>query len=188
MSEQARGPEAEYSRGRQGSRGAQSGGSRGAETLPLLLLWGALAIAAAGVVLLVVAEFSPLIQVKVLTAVVDVQKGHDRHSYALVLLGLLALVMITGVARNASRPAMAALVVIGLIAAGIALIGDLPDLDQVGVYGDRYEQAAASARSGFYLETLGAALLIVAGAAMLTLTAPQRPERPRRERPPTDGA
>lgn len=168
MNDPTSGATEEYSRARRDDRAAReaSAGPAGA------LFFGLLAAAAAGAIALAVAEFMPILHVKVLTAVVDEQTGGDRHSYGLLLLATLALLMAYGAARNRSRPAMAALAVLGLIAAAIAILGDAPDVNDVGSYGERYDQAAASAQLGFYLETLGAALLLFAGGALLVLTAP----------------
>ncbi len=68
-----------------------------------------------------------------------------------------------------SRPAAWALVVLGLIALGIAVIGDLPDLHDVGSFTARFEDASASGGPGVVFELLGAAGLIAAGAAWLWL-------------------
>ena len=58
---------------------------------------------------------------------------------------------------------------------------DLPDVDEVGLIGELYEQAATSPKIGFYLETLGAALLLLAAVATLVLRPGQR-RPPRRAR------
>jgi hypothetical protein len=137
--------------------------------------WLLIALAAAGGILLAAAEFSHVVHITVAGNEVDSQAGGERHSYALLLLGALALLMAYGAAANASRPAMTALAVLGLIAVAIALIGDAPHLDDVGVYGQRYDEAAASAQTGFYLETLGGVLLVVSGVLLLSLTSHARP-------------
>jgi hypothetical protein len=80
---------------------------------------------------------------------------------------------------------MAALIAIGLVALVIMLVVDLPDIHKTGDIGQLYKPASASESSGFYLETLGAFLLLIAGSAGLFLSSPnRRPARPRRERPP----
>ncbi len=124
---------------------------------------------------MVAAEFSTLRSVKVLTASCGdlatpdvrgdcVTKGHDEHSYALVLLGIAAAVMGWGAAVGRSRPAGAALVVLGAAVLAIALVTDVPDLDQTGVIGERYDSATAEAGPGLWLEIAGGALVLVAGA------------------------
>ena len=82
--------------------------------------------------------------------------------------------MIAGALRGA-RPAMAALAALGLVALLIALVGDVPDLNETGFIGEVYEDAAAGPKAGFYLETLGAVLLLVSGGLMLALPAASAP-------------
>jgi hypothetical protein len=73
-----------------------------------------------------------------------------------------------------SRPAMTALAALGLVALLIAVVVDVPDLHKTGFVGEVYEDAAAGPKAGFYLETLGAVLLLAGGVLMLLLPA----ERP----------
>lgn len=133
-----------------------------------------LAVAAlAGVVSLVVATFSTIIEITVGTtssiAGRDTElSGYDRHSVALLLIALFALAMTAGALRGA-RPAMAALAVAGIAVLLIALIGDLPDVHKTGVIGELYDNARANPRLGYYLETLGGALLLLAGGGLLLL-------------------
>lgn len=133
-----------------------------------------LAAGVTGAVLLIVADLSTLIEVKAVTAVIKRISGGSQHSYAMLILGLFALVVTAGVVRSGSRPAMLALTVVGLIAGGVAVIGDLPDVHKTGQYGQQFESASASPKAGFYLETLGAALLIFGGGGALILSAPGR--------------
>jgi hypothetical protein len=134
----------------------------------------ALAIAAAaGVVCLLVATFSTVIEITVGTtskiANLDTElSGYDRHSIALILIALVAGVMLVGALREA-RPAMVALAALGVVVLLIALIGDLPDVHDTGQVGELYDNARANPRSGYYLETLGGALLLLAGGGLLLL-------------------
>ena len=61
------------------------------------------------------------------------------------------------------------------------------DLDETGFIGQVYEDAAAGPKAGFYLETLGAILLLASGGLMLALPAAGAPaprvRRRERERP-----
>jgi hypothetical protein len=130
-------------------------------------------MAAAGLICLLLATFTTVIQITVGTT--SKVPGHDthlsgwdRHGPALVLIALLATIMLVGGLRGA-RPAMAALAVLGLAALLIAVVGDVPDLDQTGFIGEAYEGASAGPRAGFYLETVGAILLLVAGGIMLVV-------------------
>jgi len=148
-----------------------------------------LAIAAiAGVVCLVVATFSTVIEITVGTTAKIAGRdtelsGYDRHSVALLLIGLFALVMAAGALRGA-RPSMAALAVAGIAVLLIALVGDLPDVHKTGVIGQLYDDARANPRLGYYLETLGGALLLLAGGGLLLLggSVPAEPRQRPRER------
>ena len=134
--------------------------------------------AVAGALCLVAATFSTVIEITVGTtskiAGRDTQlSGYDRHSIALLVIGLFALVMTVGAWRGA-RPAMAALAVAGIAVLLIALIGDLPDVHKTGVIGQLYDNARANPKAGYYLETLGGALLLLAGGGLLLLGAGPR--------------
>jgi hypothetical protein len=132
----------------------------------------------AGALLLIAADFTTLFEIKAVTAVIESVDGRDNHSWAMAIIGVAALPMAYGAARLASRPAMAALLALGIAAAVIVLAVDLPDVNRTGVVGERFTDAAASPRTGFYLESLGAALLIFSGAGGLVLTAPGRRRAP----------
>jgi hypothetical protein len=92
------------------------------------------------------------------------QVGFERHSLALVLLGLLTLAMGSGAAFGRSRPAAVALVGIGVVVLGIALLGDLPASDETGLIGRRYAAAEATAGPGLWLELVAGVLAVCAGA------------------------
>ncbi len=129
---------------------------------------------AAGAVLLVVSTFTAVARIRVLTTseLTDVDtsiSGSDLHGVALLLVALFAGLMLVGALRGA-RPAMVALAAAGLLALGLIVGLDVPELDNTGQVSRFYEDATAGAATGFYLETLGAILLLVAGGAMLTLT------------------
>jgi hypothetical protein len=96
------------------------------------------------------------------------QVGFERHSVALLLLGVLTFVMGSGAAFGRSRPAAVALVIIGVVVLGLALAIDLPDSNDTGVIGRDYAQAEASAGIGLWLEVLGGALAVLAGVLRVT--------------------
>jgi hypothetical protein len=139
--------------------------------------------AVAGAILLIVAEFEPIYEIKALTAVVDSQTGYDRHGIALALLGVVALPMALGASRRGSRAATIALAALGVIAILIAVIADVPDIHKTGLVGEQYDQAVANPAIGLYLETLGGALLVMAGGGLMVLGGPP-PARAFRLRPP----
>jgi hypothetical protein len=91
------------------------------------------------------------------------QKGFERSSIALLLLGLLTFAMGAGAAFGRSRPAAVALIAIGAIVLGFALLGDLPASDDTGLIGRRYEAAEAAAGPGLWLEIVAGALAVCAG-------------------------
>jgi len=138
--------------------------------LPALLLAAGLA----GAALLVIADLSTLYEVRAGAAHISSVSSGDQHNYALLLIGLASLPMLVGSARG-SRPAAAAVTGFGLLALILILIaGDLHDIHSTGVAGDLFERATAGPRSGFYEETAGLALLLVAGGGGLVLNGPRR--------------
>jgi hypothetical protein len=132
--------------------------------------------------LLVVAEFSTVASVKVegesCKVLYDTRpeladrcslSGWERHGGALILLGLVA----AGAGFLSRRPggtatAGAALVAVGAVTLGLALIGDLPVTNETGAIGLDFDGATGSAGLGFYLELIGGALALLAGALALT--------------------
>ena len=178
-------PEAdtEYSRGTRPSRGRRSGvpeaETRPANRSPVPLV----AAVAVGAALLVVAEFAPLLRVHsgaYHAGVVQTIGAGSHHSYALLPVAVLALAMAAVARATGNRLALASIGVLGLVALGIALLGDLPDAHATGLLrqGGTYVQASSSVAIGFYLETLGAVLLIACGATGLLLSAPAGAGRP----------
>jgi hypothetical protein len=134
---------------------------------------GLAGVAAIGVACLLLATFATVIEIKVgtTTRVPDHDthlSGWDRHGPALLILALFAAAMIVGAVRGA-RPAMAAVGALGLAALLIAIVGDVPDLHATGFIGEVYEDAVAGPKAGFYLETLGAVLLLASGVLMFVL-------------------
>jgi hypothetical protein len=128
-------------------------------------------------VVLITAEFAPVYTIDVGGLPCDrveftltdlcAPSGGERHSYALAILGLLALVMAWGASIGNSRPAAAALALAGAAALAIVLIGDLPDVNQTGEIGLRFDEAEASPANGFYLSLLGGALALAGGVVGL---------------------
>jgi hypothetical protein len=92
------------------------------------------------------------------------QVGFERHSVALLLLGLLTFVMGSGAAFGRSRPAAMALIAIGIVVLGLGLIVDLPASDDTGLIGRDYAEAEASPGIGLWFELIGGAFAVLAGA------------------------
>lgn len=173
-----------------GATGDYSKGPDASEGPPTPFGWASaalLVLAFLAIVLLVAAAFSTVIEIRVGGVVVDSIKGHDRHGYALLLIAIAASPMAVGAVLGESRPAAWAVVLLGAIALGITLIGDLPDLHAVGQYKARFEDAAASGRLGFWFELLGSLGLAGAGAGWLWLgraTPREKPPAPAPEAQP----
>jgi hypothetical protein len=132
-----------------------------------------------GAVLLVVSEFTTLYSVHTTNGgvFVDAVSTHAHDSYALIPIALVAATLALGAGLLGGRLALLGLAALAIGALGIALIGDLPDAQTSGtvIVGGRYQSATASPGTGFYLETLGAILLVVvAGCGLLLAGMPWR--------------
>jgi amino acid transporter len=136
-----------------------------------------------GAALLMVAELLDLYHVvspdgQLVAGTKATQTGGEHHSYALLVIGLAALAATLG-ARWAAQPMLAAAVgALGLIALLIVLIGDLPDVTSSGLTNGPLEEAEANPAIGFWLELVGALVVLVSGLALarlLTLTARRSP-------------
>jgi hypothetical protein len=153
---------------------APSAARRGGFPLHVALRASLALSALAGAALLVVATFSTIIQIKVVTtgdlaANVDTTlSGTERHGVALIIFAGAALVMLLGALRG-SKPAMFALTVLGIAALAVTIGQDAPDVHDTGIIGQLYDSATAGPKIGFYLETLGAALVFIAGGGLLVL-------------------
>jgi hypothetical protein len=134
--------------------------------------------------LLLAAEFTPLLDVhsSLQRAPITSVKTGSHDSYALVPIGLLVIVLAFIVWRTRSRLALLATGVLGVVALLNALIGDLPDAQATGLVGSAASNfAIATSRPaiGFYLETLGAVVLMLTAAAGLLWLAPPERRHPR---------
>lgn len=161
---------------------------------PAYLAALALAIAAAsGPLLLIVSDFFTLFSARSVTAEIGSVSGGKNHLYAMLIIGLVAAPMAYGAVRGGSRPAMIALAALGILAAVVALVFDLPDATGASTLNKSFAYASAEATPeiGFYLETLGAALTVIAGGGALMLTvpegAPASPAEPGRPNNPSPG-
>jgi uncharacterized membrane protein len=164
-------------RGRRGRSFEQASGSLRAAILAGSLL---------GALLLVVAEFTTLFTVHVETTSAPIKTAATgpHHSYALLLIAIVAAVLAVAVWRDSSRPALLAIGLLGVVALLIALLGDLPDANASGLAGTsttRYVDASSTPSAGLYLETLGAVVLVITcGVGFIALGAPrgQTAEKP----------
>ena len=124
-----------------------------------------------GAALLIVAEFLPLYEIRAVTAVPAGGRTTTgpHHGYALLVIGIALVPMAWGAVRGGSRPAAIAALVLSLIALFVALAIDLPDLNETGLIGRNYDQAEARPRVGFFVETLGATLVLLGAIGTLVL-------------------
>ena len=122
-----------------------------------------------GALLLIVAEFLPLYEIRAITTVPAGGRAAagSHHGHALLVIGLALLPMAVGAVHGGSRPAAIALLVLSLIALFVALAIDLPDLNETGLIGRTYDQAEARPRVGFFVETLGATLALLGSIGTL---------------------
>ena len=167
----------EYSKGSVVSKGVsardRTASDRGAGAARAAVLAGGLL----GALLLVVAEFTTLFEVRTAagsTVVKSVGTG-SHHAYALIPIALLAAVLAYAVYAAGSRPALLAIGLLGVIALLIALLGDLPDAHAsglVGTAGTHYVAASSSPSAGFYMETLGAVVLVITSVCGFLLLGP----------------
>jgi hypothetical protein len=134
----------------------------------------------AGALLLILGEFLTVREIRAVTVVPPggTTTGGGLHGYALGIIGLAMLPMSLGAVVRSARPAAVALLVLALAACAIVLLVDRPVLDDTGLIGRTYDLAEARPGTGFYLESLGAALALVGAVAALTLT-PRVTPRPR---------
>ena len=95
----------------------------------------------------------------------SIQSGSDQHSWALGVIGavIAAAALLAGWTRQ-RQPAWAA-AALALIALGIVLIGDIPDVTSAGLTSE-IETGEAEAQAGFWVELIGA-VAALAGAAAL---------------------
>src|SRR3954469_18809203 len=118
---------------------------------------------------LIVAEFLTYREIVAVTVVPEggITKGGAHHGYALGLIGLVSLPMSYGAVIGGSRPAAAAVAVLGGLALAIVAIFDLPSLNDTGLIGRTYDLAEARPGPGFWLELVAAVVLLAGGLLLL---------------------
>jgi hypothetical protein len=130
-----------------------------------------------GAGLLVVAELTTLYVVRVAGRPAPIKSvgTASSHAYALIPVAALGAALVYAAWRAGSRPAALAIGLLGVIALLIALLRDLPKAHATGLIGTsatHYASAGSSPSAGFYIETLGAVMLVIAGASGLLLARP----------------
>ena len=89
--------------------------------------------------------------------------GFERNGGAFLLLAALTAVMAWGAGIGASRPAAAALLLIGVLVLAWTLLVDLPVTRETGAIGRNFEGASGSAGLGLWLELAAGGLAVLAG-------------------------
>jgi hypothetical protein len=118
--------------------------------------------------LLIVAEFTRLYSVTLITSTAPAQtvSAGAHNAYALIPIGLLAAALALGPGRarnrSAALAAFGALAALGLLALAIVLLGDRPDTHTTGLT-HHGVLAGTQPGPGLYLEALGALMTLAAG-------------------------
>ena len=135
---------------------------------------GLLVLLLSGAAALILAEFLTLYEVRAATTVPDGGSSSvgGHHAYALLPIAIALVPMSIGAVRGGSLPAALATLVLALAAVVIVVLVDLPDVNETGLIGEAYEEAQARPRAGFYVETLGATLVLVGAVLTLALRRP----------------
>ncbi len=143
---------------------------------------GALVIAGGllGALLLIVAEFTTLFEIHTASSpgpIKSIGTG-SHHAYSMALIAVVSGAFALGAQRTGSRPALLAVGVLGIVALLIALLGDLPDAHAqsllIGSPSTHLQLANATPSAGLYMETAGAAMLIITCACAFILLGPPR--------------
>ncbi len=130
---------------------------------PMLVLAGAL--------MLIASEFADTFEYRAGDAVLEVSHGGGRHDYALLLLGVFAIVALLAALATGSKPAAVAVAAAGAVALLLFLLIDLPDAGATGVFAG-FVQGKAHPQAGFWLEPIGAVFLLIGGAALAVMRQP----------------
>jgi hypothetical protein len=141
---------------------------------------GVVAAGLIAAVLLVVSEFATVVSVEVgstdCAVIQDTEpelldscelSGFERQPLVRTLLGAGIAVMALGAGLGRARPAAVALIALGALVLGLALLIDLPEANETGVLGDAFADAHGTAGPGLTMEIVAGALAIGAGAIRL---------------------
>jgi hypothetical protein len=148
--------------------------------LPLACLIGAL--------MLIASEFVDTFSYRAGDTVLEVSQGGGRHDYALLLLGVFAIAAILTAFATGSKPAAIAVAATGAVALLFFLLIDLPDAGAAGTFAG-FVQSKAHPEAGFWLELIGAIVLLIGGTALAVMRRPATiPRRAEHQSTRTQGA
>lgn len=125
-------------------------------------------LALAGALLLIVAEFVDLFNVKQGGTVIFDKTTGDHHSYAMLVVGAAVAGAALACRATEAWPPAAGIVVLSLIALAIVLIGDLPDATSSGLTAN-LRTGNADPAAGLWLELGGALCALGSGLALALL-------------------
>ena len=150
--------------------------------LPLAIIGGAL--------ILIGSEFADTFRLEAPgETTLGLEEASERHSWAILVLGLFTLAAVTFAVVAGSKPAATATAVFGAAALLLFLLIDLPDAGKVGTFdspNNPFVQTKAEPEGGFWLLLVGSLVVAVCGVALATLSSEQlrslrpgsRPARP----------
>ncbi len=124
-----------------------------------------------GALMLIASEFADTFEYRAGNAVLEVSRAGDRHDYALLLLGVFAIVALLAALATRSKPAAVAVAAAGAVALLLFLLIDLPDAGAVGTFAG-FVQGKAHPQAGFWLELIGAVFLLIGGTTLAVMRRP----------------
>ena len=138
--------------------------------LPLAIIGGAL--------ILIGSEFADTLHLEAAgDDVLDRFPGYERHSWAVLILGVFAIAGTVAAIVTGSRAAAAAVAVFGSASLLLFLLIDVPDAGRTDNYSypgrAALEVAEAVPAPGFWLLLIGSLVVAVCGIALATLTSDQ---------------
>ena len=137
--------------------------------LPLAIIGGAL--------LLIGSEFADTFRLEAPgDTTLGLEEAADRHSWAVLVLGLCTLAAVTIAVLSGSKPAATATAVFGVAALLLFLLIDLPDAGKVGTFdspNNPFVQTKAEPEGGFWLLLVGSLVVTICGIALATLSPDQ---------------
>ncbi len=177
---------------RRGSRRARGGtADRAADTAataPALVRRAILIGGLLGALLLLVAEFTTLFEIRTSAGAAPIKSvgTGSHHTYALVPIAVLVIALSIAVYAALSRPALLSIGILAVITLLIALLGDLPDAHATGLVGggaQHYVTASSTPSAGLYMETLGGVVLLITSVCGFLLLGPPPRSTRRRSAP-----